>query len=163
MIYNYYLGLGSNIEPKLEFMKRAVTKLNALGHVVHKSSVYATEPWGDKNQSQFYNAVIELYTALSPHSLLKQIKKIEKEIGRSASSQWGPREIDIDILFSNCFQINEPNLKIPHKQFPNRRFVLEPMAEVNGNFTVIGEQKTINEYLQGCQDKARVTRLNISW
>jgi 2-amino-4-hydroxy-6-hydroxymethyldihydropteridine diphosphokinase len=69
MIYKYYLGLGSNIEPKLEFLKSAVKKLNALGHVVQKSSVYITEPWGDKNQSQFYNAVIELHTQLTPKPL----------------------------------------------------------------------------------------------
>lgn len=163
MTYKYYLCLGSNIEPKLEFLKSALKKLNTLGQVVQKSSVYVTEPWGIKNQSYFYNAVIELHTQLTPHPLLTQIKNIEKEIGRSSSSRWGPREIDIDILFSNFFQIKEPSLQIPHKQFPKRKFVLEPMAEVNGDFIVMEEQKSINEYLEGCQDSSQVTRLNLSW
>jgi 2-amino-4-hydroxy-6-hydroxymethyldihydropteridine diphosphokinase len=163
MTYKYYLGLGSNIEPKLEFLKSAVKKLNALGHVVQKSSVYVTEPWGIKNQSQFYNAVVELHTQLTPQTLLTHIKSIEKEIGRSSTFQWGPREIDIDILFSNFFHIQEPTLQIPHKQFPNRRFVLVPMAEVNGKFMVINEKKTITEYLMVCQDTSQVTRLNLAW
>ena len=163
MIYKYYIGLGSNIEPKLEYMKSAVEKLNALGHVVHKSSIYATQPWGVKNQSQFYNAVIELHTQLTPQCLLTQIKHIEKEMGRSSSPQWGPREIDIDILFSNNFQVNESGLQIPHKQFKKRKFVLVPMAEVNGDFMITEGQPTINEYLQGCQDTAQVVRLNLSW
>ena len=163
MIYKYYLGLGSNIEPKLRFLKDAVKKLNSVGHVVNKSSIYISEPWGVKNQSEFYNAVIELNTQLTPHSLLAQIKIIEKEMGRKTSPRWGPRKIDIDILFSNFFQITEPNLQIPHKLFTERRFVLEPMAEVNGDFMVTKEQKTINEYLAGCSDTSQVTRLNLFW
>lgn len=163
MIYKYYLGLGSNIEPRLNFLKTAVKKLKKHGQIPQKSSIFLTEPWAVKNQLDYYNAVVEYLSPLTPRQLLLEIKKLEKEIGRTYRHHWGPREIDIDILFSDSFHIDEPGLHLPHKMFQKRRFVLEPMSEMNGNFVAAGSQETINDYLKRCQDSSEVKKLNLSW
>lgn len=163
MIYKYYLGLGSNIEPRLDFLKTAVEKLKKHGQILQKSSIFLTEPWGVKNQLDYYNAVVEYFSPVAPRKLLQEIKKLEKEIGRTYRYHWGPREIDIDILFSDSFHIDEPGLHVPHKMFHQRRFVLEPMSEMDGNFIAAGSHKTINDYLKGCQDSSQVKKLNLSW
>jgi 2-amino-4-hydroxy-6-hydroxymethyldihydropteridine diphosphokinase len=163
MIYKYYLGLGSNIEPRLHFLKTAVEKLKEHGQISQKSSIFLTEPWAIENQLDYYNAVIEYLTPLTPRQLLSVIKKLEKEVGRTDRYHWGPREIDIDILLSDTFYIDEPGLHIPHKMFHQRRFVLEPMSEMHGNFVAAGSHKTIIDYLRGCQDSSEVKKLNLSW
>ena len=98
MNYNYILSLGSNIEPRHEYLVKASTALNSIGNIIKKSSIYETEAWGNKNQPKYYNAIINFESLLPPRKLLQAIKEIENSIGRKKTSKWGPREIDIDII-----------------------------------------------------------------
>jgi len=163
MIYNYYLSLGSNIEPRLKHFQDAINKLSSYGRVIQKSSIYLTQPWGIHNQSNFYNAVIEYHTELAPLKLLQKIKLIEQEIGRKRIYRWGPREIDIDIILCEFANIEEPELHIPHKHFHERRFVLEPLVEIHKNPMTNDGSLKINELLMNCSDKSQIKKLTIDW
>jgi len=93
MKFKYYLGLGSNIEPRFSFLQNAVNELDKIGRVVRKSGIYESIPWGNANQDKFLNAVIRFYSDLDPFNLLANIKQIEQKIGRKyIEEKWGPRE-----------------------------------------------------------------------
>ena len=163
MNYNYILSLGSNIEPRHDHLVRAISKLSSIGKIVKKSSIYETEPWGDKKQSNFYNAIVKFNSSLAPKTLLKSIKKIEKSIGRQTNYHWGPREIDIDIIFCQDHTFNESDLKIPHPEYTKRRFVLEPILEIDKNFSHSNSDKTITDFLTKCKDQSSINKLDLSW
>ena len=163
MMYKYFLGLGSNIEPRINFIKRAVTKLKKVGLVKNKSGIYKTQAWGLKDQPDFINAVIEFHSDCNPEELLHKIKKVESEVGRSESYRWGPREIDIDILFCDNLAINKPNLTIPHKDFEKRKFILEPLSEICKNYKNNGTIKKVTDCIANCQDDSEVKKLKLSW
>ena len=163
MIYKYILGLGSNIEPRLGYLKKACDDLRTVGKISGKSSIYQTQAWGNVNQSDFYNAVIEFKTKLAPRELLNELNKIENNLGRTSQIHWGPREIDIDILFCRNYSFKESDLQIPHSEFSNRRFVLEPMVELDQFFPVEGTRRTISDFLNACQDDLNVKKLTLKW
>jgi len=163
MIYNYILSLGSNIEPRENYLILAADKLNSIGKILKKSSIYETEPWGHRNQSKFYNAILKYESILSPRKLLKALKKIEISLGRKKYFRWGPREIDIDIIFCQDYTLNEPDLIIPHPDFATRRFVLEPMLEVDKNYSLTGSNKSITDYLTACADQSSIHKLDLRW
>ena len=163
MTYKFFLGLGSNVDPRFDYIKKACTELLSIGKIIKKSSIDSTQPWGDSKQADFYNAVIEFDTSFEPRALLNKIKAIEKKIGRSKTLHWGPREIDIDIIFCQNCVVSEPELYIPHRDFSARRFVLEPMAEINKNFFVTNTKKTVFDYLNECIDHSRIQKLSINW
>ena len=154
MKYKYYLGLGSNIEPKLKFLQNAVNELSKIGKVTNKSGIYESLPWGNSNQDNYFNAVIRFHSDLNPFHLLSNVKEIERKIGRkSYNEKWGPREIDIDIIFADDIYISKDYLAIPHKNFKNRFFVLEPMAELNDKYYPENEIKNIKYHLDHSTDK----------
>lgn len=163
MIYKYFLCLGSNIEPRINYLKLAEEELARLGKIHKKSSVYESQAWGYKDQHNFLNAVIEFHCSLLPQELLIRIKSIENIIGRSNTFRWGPREIDIDILLCKQLHINDSNLQIPHPHLHKRRFVLEPLAELDKNYIVTGTKKTLAELLIHCDDTSKVSKANFSW
>jgi 2-amino-4-hydroxy-6-hydroxymethyldihydropteridine diphosphokinase len=163
MLYNYFLGLGSNIEPRLGYLNTALNKLTRCGEIIQKSALYESQPWGKKEQDEFYNAVVEFRSALSPRSLLAAIQTIEKESGRSTPARWGPRQIDIDILYCREISLEEEDLQIPHRYLMQRRFVLEPLAELVENLTMDQKNTNVHEMLQLCGDASRVTRLDLAW
>jgi len=163
MDYKYILSLGSNIEPRHEYLVKALTALKSIGNIIKKSSIYETEAWGNKNQSNFYNAIIKFESFIAPRKLLQAIKKIEISVGRKKTSKWGPREIDIDIIFCGDYTLNEPDLKIPHPEFFDRRFVLEPMLEVDNNYMLSNSDKTIADLLTVCEDQSSIHKLDLSW
>ena len=163
MIYNYILSLGSNIEPRENYLILAAEKLNSIGKIIKKSSIYETEPWGIRNQSKFYNAILKYESGLSPRKLLLALKKIEISLGRKKYFRWGPREIDIDIIFCQDYTLNEPDLKIPHPEFATRRFVLEPILEVDRDYFLSGSNKSITDYLTSCTDQSSIYKLDLSW
>jgi len=164
MKFKYYLGLGSNIEPRFSFLQNAVSELDKIGKVVRKSRIYESIPWGNANQEKFLNAVIRFYSDLNPFNLLSSIKNIEKSIGRKYNDiKWGPREIDIDILFSDNIIINKQILKIPHVHFKNRNFVLVPMAELNGDYRPGKNGMSIKYFLNNKTDQSLVRQTNINW
>ncbi|MFX3624179.1 MAG: 2-amino-4-hydroxy-6-hydroxymethyldihydropteridine diphosphokinase [Ectobacillus sp.] len=128
-----YLSLGSNIDDRYGYLKRAISLLSAHPsiQVQDTSSVYETEPVGYTEQSCFLNMAIKISTSLTPEELLNVIQSIEKELGRKRKIRWGPRTIDLDILLYNHENIETESLVIPHPRMYERAFVLVPLAEVN--------------------------------
>ncbi|MDR2811962.1 MAG: 2-amino-4-hydroxy-6-hydroxymethyldihydropteridine diphosphokinase [Endomicrobium sp.] len=130
-----YLGLGSNIGNRAENIIFALSVLQSSGFVNIKkiSSLYETSPIGPK-QRKFYNIAVKANTSLNPHDLLYIVKQTEELIGREKTLHWGPRVIDVDILFFNRIVIAEKDLIVPHKEIQNRLFVLAPLNEISKNF-----------------------------
>ena len=135
-----YLSLGTNLGSRLDNLKHALGSLTEFCQVVAASSVYETDPWGFEDQPIFYNQVVKIETALEPIQLLQEIKKIELEMGRVPTFQYGPRLIDIDILLYDKLVMNSPELKIPHPQMKSRAFVLTPLAEIAPDLVLPGEK-----------------------
>ena len=132
---NVYIGLGSNKGNRKKNILKAVKLLKDSGQKILKiSSFYETKPYGYKNQKNFTNAVAKLKTDLPPEKLLNLCKKIEKKVGRIHSFRWGPREIDIDILFYGYKIHKSKKLSIPHADLHNRTFVLLPLKELAPGF-----------------------------
>ena len=126
-----YIGIGSNIGNRSENCLEAVRLLGQHGVTVrNQSSLIETEPWGVVDQSRFINMAAEVETDAAPEQLLVVLKKIEKEIGRSNSIRWGPRVIDLDILFYDDLILDTVGLTIPHPRLHERDFVLVPLAEI---------------------------------
>lgn len=127
-----YIGIGSNIEEPLEKCRQAVCELSSSYGValVKKSSLYLTEPWGGVDQPDFINLAVAVETTLTPEMLLALCKKIEKKLGRQPSAKWGPRAIDLDLLLYGQTVIQKPDIILPHPQLHLRRFVLEPLLEL---------------------------------
>jgi 2-amino-4-hydroxy-6-hydroxymethyldihydropteridine diphosphokinase len=131
---NAYLGLGSNVGDRLANLRSAVALFREVPgiEVVRASSVYETEPVGAVlDQRDFYNAVVEIETALDPYALLAECKRIERELGRRpAGVRGGPRPIDADLLLVGTIELDEERLALPHRELANRRFVIEPLLEL---------------------------------
>ncbi|HEY1407975.1 MAG TPA: 2-amino-4-hydroxy-6-hydroxymethyldihydropteridine diphosphokinase [Promineifilum sp.] len=127
-----YLSLGSNLKDRLANLQRAVTMLADRLRIVSVSSVYETEPWGDTHQPPFLNICLAATTDFSPRELMQYLKSVEEQLGREPARRWGPRLIDIDILFFEDRVISEPGLIIPHPRIAERAFVLVPLVELGG-------------------------------
>lgn len=128
-----YLGLGSNLEDRHINIKSAVKKISGLKETqaIKLSKIIETEPvGGPPGQRKFLNAVLKIRTNLSPETLLKELKKMEKSLGRRKCVRFGPRTIDLDILFFGGKVINTKSLKVPHPRMFEREFVLRPLLEV---------------------------------
>jgi 2-amino-4-hydroxy-6-hydroxymethyldihydropteridine diphosphokinase len=129
-----FIGLGGNIgEPAVAF-RTAVAELRAIGQVFRVSSLYDSAPRDRPDQPHFLNAAVELETDLEPHDLLAALKRLEIALGRDPNgSRWGPRVIDLDILAfdGRCVTDTEHDLIVPHPRFHERRFALEPVAELD--------------------------------
>ena len=143
-----YLSLGSNIGNRENNLKLALKELSEILRINKISSLYETEPLLYQKQDNFLNIVVEVSYFDEAESLLKNIKAIEKKMGREATLRFGPRIIDIDIIFFNGQEINDESLTIPHKEWKNRLFVIAPLYEVldkkieESNFN-ISNQKVI--------------------
>jgi 2-amino-4-hydroxy-6-hydroxymethyldihydropteridine diphosphokinase len=126
------LGLGSNIGDKPANIARALAHLSERGAVAvtKVSSIYRTAPWGYLDQEDFANACALAATVLEPAGLLAEVKTVEAEMGREGGVRWGPRLIDIDILFYGDETFHSSELVLPHKELFNRAFVLAPLAEI---------------------------------
>lgn len=132
-----FLMLGSNIEPRRDYLSAAFNAITAWPecHEVHYvSPIRETAPYGEFNQSSFLNQLLVVSIALLPLELLRRIKQIERIIGRRESYRWGPREIDIDILFYGSWAVDLPELQIPHVDYCNRSFVRDLLCEYDPNF-----------------------------
>ena len=127
-----YIGFGSNVEDRLSYIRQALDCLSGeeCTSVVQVSSIYETEPVGDEEQEWFLNGVARVETDVLPKKLLSILQEIERKLGRQQRARWGPREIDLDILIYDQFCVSSPRLTIPHPEMHERRFVLEPFAEI---------------------------------
>lgn len=150
-IHNVFLSLGSNKGDRQKNLNLAIELIsNRIGSIVSQSDFFVTEPVGFKSAHLFYNIAIGIKTTYSATDILKITQQIEKELGRKRKSVNGvyhDRTIDIDILiYDNCI-INTPELQIPHPRMKERRFVLEPLAQIAPNLIIPNETQTIAELL----------------
>jgi len=125
-----YLGLGSNLGHRESNIASALKMLGQEARILKVSSLYETEPVGYKDQPWFLNCVCSVETNLSPQALLELAKTIEKNLGRKPTLRFGPRPIDIDILFYDDLILDSPDLVIPHPRLAERPFVLLPLREI---------------------------------
>jgi 2-amino-4-hydroxy-6-hydroxymethyldihydropteridine diphosphokinase len=125
-----YLSLGSNLGDREANLRTAIEKLKAIGEVVAVSSFYETEPVEVTAQPWFLNCAVKFDTEKMPRQLISSILAIEQSMGRQRKLQKGPRTVDIDILFFGSSIIDIPSLTVPHPHLHERRFVLEPLAEI---------------------------------
>jgi 2-amino-4-hydroxy-6-hydroxymethyldihydropteridine diphosphokinase len=126
-----YLSLGSNVGDRHQHLKRALERLAAEDtRIVRTSALYETQPRDVPDQAWFLNQVVEIETSLLPMQLLGRTQKIERALGRIPTRPKGPRVIDLDILFYADTVVATPGLDIPHPRLADRRFVLEPLAEL---------------------------------
>ncbi|GAB4129024.1 MAG: 2-amino-4-hydroxy-6-hydroxymethyldihydropteridine diphosphokinase [Ignavibacteriales bacterium] len=129
---NVFLALGSNKGNKIEFIRKAIKLLSEENgnEILKISSMYFTKPYGNVEQENFVNMVLQLRTELDLKSFHEFCKKTELKIGREKTIKWGPREIDLDILLFNDLIIESDNLTLPHKEILNRDFFLVPLVEI---------------------------------
>jgi 2-amino-4-hydroxy-6-hydroxymethyldihydropteridine diphosphokinase len=140
-----YLSLGSNLGDRTAHLKTAIERLRAFGEVVAVSSFYETEPVEFAAQPWFLNCVVKLDTEKMPKQLLAGILRLEHEMGRQRKQKKGPRTIDLDILLFGNSIIRSPGLTVPHPAMHERRFVLEPLAEIAAGLRHPVLKKTIRE------------------
>ncbi len=128
---NVFLLLGSNLGDRQMYLGQAISCIeNDIAPVVKASSVYETQSWGKTDEPDYLNQVIMLQTDMPAAAILERILAIEQRLGRQREEKWGSRTIDIDILFYGDEIINEPGLQVPHPRLHERRFTLEPLAEL---------------------------------
>lgn len=127
-----YLGLGSNLGDRGEYLRQARVLLCDSGKIelIQVSGIYETEPWGVTEQPEFWNQVIEIETQLPGLDLLALCQQVENKLGRERQQRWGPRTMDVDILCSEQMSCQSPELTVPHPQIENREFVLAPLREI---------------------------------
>src|SRR5690349_11571519 len=126
-----FLLIGGNMGNRLQNLHQAIALLSATcGPVIQQSAVYETAAWGKTDQAAFLNQALQLTTELSAQELITTVLSVEEQMGRHRTERFGPRVIDIDIMFYNEDIINEPHLTVPHPQMQNRRFALIPLNEL---------------------------------
>ncbi|MDR1528589.1 MAG: 2-amino-4-hydroxy-6-hydroxymethyldihydropteridine diphosphokinase [Puniceicoccales bacterium] len=147
-----YLSLGSNLGDRLGFLALAVSKLKCDDLKIEKcSSIYETEPQILANQPNFLNCVLLVKTTFNAPRLLKLCQDIEYSIGRNKIIEFGPRNIDIDLLIFNSEKISTPDLIIPHPRMFDRNFVLAPLKEIAPNLVI--ENRHIDQLIAKCADQ----------
>ncbi|HEY0245379.1 MAG TPA: 2-amino-4-hydroxy-6-hydroxymethyldihydropteridine diphosphokinase [Mucilaginibacter sp.] len=155
-----FLLLGSNLGDRNQFLQQAIQHLQIeIGPVMQTSAVYETQSWGKTDSPDYLNQVIQLQTELSAQQVLQKILNIELVIGRVRDEKWGPRTIDIDILFYNSLLVNEPDLQIPHPELHKRRFTLAPLAEIAPDFIHPVFNKSILQLKNELKDSLIVKKL----
>ena len=145
-----YIALGSNMGDRESYLNTAVRGLGQSQgcRVVRVSEYINTKPYGNTNQDDFLNACLELETLLTPHELLALLQKLENYAGRIRTEHWGPRTLDLDIIFYDDVIISENDLRIPHPEMHKREFVLRPLNEIAPNKLHPTQKKTVAELLE---------------
>ena len=158
---NIFLGIGSNMDNPSKKCLELISLLKRQADITLKesSSFYRTEPVGYKEQDWFINLVVRVSSELRPKELLTKCKEMEKNLGRKKSSiLWGPRAMDIDILFYDRLVIATEELTIPHPGLHLRKFVLLPLNEINKDFIHPVLNKSVSELLEESEDKEVVKK-----
>lgn len=157
-----FIALGSNQGDRELYLLRGVAEIGKLPgtKITALSSFYDTEPVGPVRQENFINAVARLETTLSPQELLRQLQQIECGIfHRKREIPGGPRPMDLDLLFYGSLILHEPGLIIPHPRLHERRFVLEPLAEIAPDFIHPGLLRNVKALLRSIKATERVTKI----
>ena len=145
-----FIGIGSNEGDRLEHISRGAQTLGTLAQIqlVQMATIRETTPVGGPSQAAYLNTVVELSTTLAPGDLLRTLKQIEVEAGRRPSDvRWGPRPLDLDLLFYEDRVIHEAGLEVPHPRLHERRFVLEPLAELAPDLVHPVLKRTVQDLL----------------
>lgn len=158
------IALGSNIEPRLDYLKKSVKLISELGKIIRVSSIYETEPIGFLSKTNFYNAVLIVETEKSPNEILEKLKNYEQKIGRKekTSDMYESREIDLDIIGYEQQVIINKKLTVPHPAFRERRFVLEPLCEIYADWRDPITQNKASKLLKITSDKSQLKKINFS-
>ena len=130
---------------------------NKVGPILQKSSLYQTAAWGLTDQADFLNQVVLLESSLTPNEILAEIQAIEKALGRERLVTWGPRTLDLDILFIDQELIQESDLQIPHPHIQDRKFILIPLHEIAADLNHPIYNKSIRELLNESKDTSAVS------
>jgi 2-amino-4-hydroxy-6-hydroxymethyldihydropteridine diphosphokinase len=155
-----YLSLGSNIGDRAGNLQAAIDRLRAFGEIVAVSSFYETEPVEFTAQAWFLNCAVALSTEKTPRELLAGILDIEQQLGRRRGQAKGPRVIDIDIVLFDDLIVEDPGLKIPHPAMHERRFVLEPLAEIAPDAYHPALKRTIRDLHDALKPGQKVRKLS---
>jgi 2-amino-4-hydroxy-6-hydroxymethyldihydropteridine diphosphokinase len=159
-IHKAYILLGSNRGNRKQFLNKSKKQIaDYCGHVMKESCIYETAAWGNTKQDAFLNQVIILHTNLSPDELMKTLLRIETGLGRIRTEKYGPRTIDLDILFYDKLVSSSPVVTLPHPAIQDRRFVLVPLAELSPLKIHPVYQKTITRLLKECVDTLEVKKV----
>ncbi|HEY9075827.1 MAG TPA: 2-amino-4-hydroxy-6-hydroxymethyldihydropteridine diphosphokinase [Anaerolineaceae bacterium] len=146
-LHRVYIAMGTNLGDRAANLEKAIALLPPDAQPMRLSPIYETEPWGYTDQPAFLNAVLEAETSLPPLDLLAALKRIESEIGRKPTFRYGPRLIDLDILFYDDLILEADNLVIPHPRLAERLFVLQPLADLAPDLRHPVSGLTIDELL----------------
>lgn len=152
-----YIGVGSNMGDRKRYIADAICKMKADSRIreVRCSSLTITKPYGNVEQEDFVNGVIGIRTLYTPYELLEMLQRIELEAGRERKIHWGPRTLDLDLLFYEDFVSDDPCLTVPHPDMQNRSFVLEPLAELCPYYVNQPLGKSVKVMLQELQEDRR--------
>jgi dihydroneopterin aldolase / 2-amino-4-hydroxy-6-hydroxymethyldihydropteridine diphosphokinase len=156
-----YIGMGSNLGDRQMFIAYAIRRLSRLEHSRLKSlsALYASQPVGVNSEVPFLNMVAEIRTSLSPKELMKKLFEIEKDAGRTRQGKKSARVLDLDILFFDTVVLNSKSLVIPHPELHKRRFVVQPMMDINPDFTHPILKKKISDIFRELSDDHWVVKL----
>jgi 2-amino-4-hydroxy-6-hydroxymethyldihydropteridine diphosphokinase len=156
-----YIGIGSNLGDKLQRCEKAISEILRVDRhkLLAKSSFFKTQPVGYTSQDWFVNGVVKIETDLEAPELLRALKTIESQLGRTETFRWGPRTIDLDILFFDDLDIHTEELQIPHPLIQNRQFVLIPLAEIDRNLIHPVLKRTVQELLNNFKEDQGVKKL----
>ena len=156
-----YLLLGSNLGDRKSIIDEAISHIgSAIGEVISRSSFYETAAWGNEDQPSFLNVAVGIETAMSAQEVLKNTLEIEEKLGRIRKEKWGARLIDIDIILYGEDIIDDgERLTIPHPRMQDRRFVLEPLAEIAGSAYHPVCNKNVSDILSILKDNLVVSKI----
>jgi 2-amino-4-hydroxy-6-hydroxymethyldihydropteridine diphosphokinase len=154
-----FISIGSNLGDRVLNCKKALHEISAFAKVLRVSSAYETEPVGNEDQPCFINCAAEIETALPPIELLKRLREVEDGLGRVRDEKWGPRTMDIDLIFYDDLIIDTEELKIPHVSAHARRFVLEPVCEIDPWVVHPGFGVRVYELLDKLEDAKKVEKV----
>ncbi len=144
-----YIALGSNLGDRRAYLEQAIAALTEIPEieVVAQSRFIETVPVGPGKQNHYLNAALEISTEFTPNRLLEALLRIERKLGRIRNEKWGPRTIDLDILFYDDLIVDEPKLRIPHPHLQEREFVLEPLCDIAPTLEHPASKHTMSELL----------------
>lgn len=153
-----YIGIGSNLGDRLRNFRQAIDLLREHFSSIITSPCYETEPLPGTEGGPFLNGVVAVETDQNPQELLKLLQAIESKLGRVRKQHWGARTMDLDLLLYGQEVVQSEGLTIPHPELKNRRFVLQPLADLAPDLLHPTLQKSVRQLLRECPDQGRVMR-----